>query len=256
MLICSRIVNSDTDLLDSARVTIQLAAAIQQGIKSRKEWSSNLTLLLSRLKSIFKKLRKAVSGVIFDIDGVIVDLKIPWSAVKNVLYSKRLLYKWENIRECPVRLWKEEKSLYKDASLIIGEFERKYLNDTKIIANIDRLNSIKREYGITYYLVTFQSESIAKDITRRIDLHIDMVLGRDSGFGPLKEDLYHKCMKSKHDTDNKKFIVFNNELANVVSALRIGCLPIWMIKSKYHKVNSLHLEIPYTDSQHLHNAIL
>jgi len=256
MLIRSRIVKSDVNLLDPARVTIHLGGAILQGIKSRKKWSSNLALLLSRLKSTFKKLQKAVSGVIFDLDGVLVDLKIPWLAVKNVLYSKRLLYKWENIRECLVRLWKEDKSLYKIASLTIEEFERKYLHDVKIIANIARLNSIKREYGVTYYLVTFQSESIAKDITRRIGLHVDMVLGRDSGFGPLKEDLYRKCLESKHYTNDKKFIVFDDELANLVNALRIGCLPIWVIKSKYHKINSLHLEIPYTDPQQLHNAIL
>ena len=124
-------------MLDSARVTIQLAAAILQGIKSRKEWSSNLTLLLSRLKSTFKKLRKAVSGVIFDLDGVLVDLQIPWLAVRNVLYSKRLLYKWEDIHGCFVRLWKEDKSLYNEALLIVKEFEREYSHDMKINTNGD-----------------------------------------------------------------------------------------------------------------------
>ena len=254
MLTRSRIVKSDIDMLDSARVAVQFASAILQGIRSRREWSSSLTLSLSKLKNVFKELRGTIVGVIYDLDGTLVDMRVPWSEVKRILCSRGLLYKWENIREGFVRLWNKDKNLYNEASSIIEEYEQKYSQNMKIMTDINALNNIKRKHALTYCLATFQSKSVAKDIMQRIGLHVDLVLGRDSGFGPLKENLYRECLKSKYN--NGKFIVFDNDATNVTYALRVGCLPVWVTESKYHKINSLRLGILYTDPQHLHAAIL
>jgi predicted ATP-grasp superfamily ATP-dependent carboligase/beta-phosphoglucomutase-like phosphatase (HAD superfamily) len=254
MLISSRVVSSDIDLLDPARVVMQFAGAVLGELRLRKEWSNGLISSLSRLKDIFKRFRETIAGVIFDLDGTLVNLRIPWLEASRILCSDGLLYKWENIREGFVRLWNEDKSLYDKASLIVEEFERKYSRNMKIMADVDALNNIRREYRLTYCLMTFQSESVVRDIIQKIGLHVDLVLGRDSGFGPLKENFYHECLKNKYSAG--KFIVLDDDVTNIVDALRLGYLPIWVTESKYHKINSLRLGIPHTDPRHLHAAIL
>jgi len=248
----SRIVRSDINLKDPVRVPVHLATAVLGGIRSRKEWSSGLLSAKLRLKSYLRSLRGAVTGVIFDLDGTLINFRVPWQEVKRELRSERLLYKWENLREGLFRLWSVDKILYNKASLIIEEFESKYLGNVEVIADVDALNSIRKEYKLTYYLATFQSKNIAKEIIQNINLHIDLILGRDDGFGPLKENLYLVCLRNTIG----KTIVFDDDLANVISALRVGCLPIWVTERNYHRFASLRLGIPYVDPRHLHTAIL
>jgi beta-phosphoglucomutase-like phosphatase (HAD superfamily) len=214
----------------------------------------SLDLSLFRLKSTLKKLQAPIAGVIFDLDGTLVKLQIPWSTVRRALRSKNLIYEWEDIREGFARLWNEDRSLYHKASMIVEEFELKYLRDMEILVDVDTLNDIRKEYKLTYCLVTFQPESISKDVLRRIGLHVDLVLGRDSGLGPVKENLYYACIGTKYGQG--RYIAFDDDMVNIVSALRVGCIPITVTESKYHKVRSLRIGIPFSEPRHLHRAIL
>jgi beta-phosphoglucomutase-like phosphatase (HAD superfamily) len=254
MMINSRIVKSEFELFDPARVFMQFALGILGEVRSRKEWQSSLDLSLFRLKSTLKELQAPIAGVIFDLDGTLVKLQIPWSTVRRALRSKNLIYEWEDIREGFARLWNEDRSLYHKASMIVEEFELKYLRDMEILVDVDTLNDIRKEYKLTYCLATFQPESISKNVLRGIGLHVDLVLGRDSGLGPVKENLYYACIGTKYGQG--RYIAFDDDMVNIVSALRVGCIPITVTESKYHKVRSLRIGIPFSEPQHLHRAIL
>jgi beta-phosphoglucomutase-like phosphatase (HAD superfamily) len=254
MMINSRIVKSEFELFDPARVFMQFALGILGEVRSRKGWQSSLDLSLFRLKSTLKKLQAPIAGVIFDLDGTLVKLQIPWSTVRRALRSKNLIYEWEDIREGFARLWNEDRSLYHKASMIVEEFELKYSRDMEILVDVDTLNDIRKEYKLTYCLATLQPESISKDVLRRAGLHVDLVLGRDSGLGPIKENLYYACIGTKYGQG--RYIAFDDDMVNIVSALRAGCIPITVTESKYHKVRSLRIGIPFSEPRHLHRAIL
>jgi hypothetical protein len=137
-------------------------------------------------------------------------------------YAKTPLYvaRAESIRQGFTRLWYSDKNLYYSASRIVESFEREYLHNIKILVNVDMLNYIKQNYGLGYYIVTFQSESVVKDIAQRIGLHEDSVLGRDSGFGPVKENVFHRGLSYRNYENT---MIFDDDLTNIISALRIGC---------------------------------
>jgi predicted ATP-grasp superfamily ATP-dependent carboligase/beta-phosphoglucomutase-like phosphatase (HAD superfamily) len=251
MFVRSRIVRSDINLKDPVRVTAHLATGMLGGMRSRKEWTSCLILADTRLKSYLRSLREKITGVIFDLDGTLINFRVPWQEVKRKLYSDGILYKWENIREGLFRLWNVDKNLYNKASLIIEEFEYKYLDNVEILANVKALNDIRKEYKLSYHIATFQSKNVANEIIHSINLQVDSIVGRDNGFGPLKEEFYRACLRNAKG----KTIVFDDDLTNVISALRVGYLPIWVTEHNYHRFASLRLGIPYLDPRHLHIAI-
>ncbi|NAZ24818.1 MAG: hypothetical protein GU357_03545 [Thermofilum sp.] len=248
----SRIIRSDIDLTDPARVAVQSLIAMVRGLRSRSEWKRGLAVASSRLKTILK-LSKPIAGVVFDLDGTLVRLKIPWSEVRRKLVSKGLLYEWESIRKGFTRLWYSDKNLYYGMSSIVENFERKYLHNIEILVNVDMLNDIKQNYGLSYYIVTLQPESIAKDIAQRIGLQVDLVLGRNSGFGPVKENVFHKALSCR---DKGDFVVFDDDLTNIIFALRAGFLSVLVTESKYNKIHSLRLGILFTEPRYIHDVII
>jgi len=254
MLVNSKIVKSELDLLDPARVVMQLMSGTLGEIRSRSDWVRGLVLSMLRLREFLKNSQAPIAGAIFDLDGTLVTLRVPWLEVRRTLESEGLLHKWESLREGFARLWYTDRNLYSKASAIVEKFELMYLHNVKVLANIDELNNLRERYELTYCLVTFQSESVAKALAQKIGLRVDLVLGRDSGFSPLKENLYRECTKAKYVEG--KYIVLDDDLVNVVNALRMGYLPIWVTKSKYEKVKSLRLGIPFTEPQNQHLAML
>jgi predicted ATP-grasp superfamily ATP-dependent carboligase/beta-phosphoglucomutase-like phosphatase (HAD superfamily) len=252
MLARSRIVRSDIDLTDPARVAVQSLIAMVGGLRSRREWKRGLAVASSRLKATLK-LSKPIAGVVFDLDGTLVRLKVPWSEVRQKLCSEGLLYEWESIRKGFTRLWYSDENLYYTASRIVEGFEREYLHNMEILVNVNMLNDIKQNYELGYYIVTFQAESVAKDIVQRMGLRVDLILGRDSGFGPVKENTFHKGLNYRN---NGNFVAFDDDLTNIISALRAGFLSVLVTENKYNKIHSLRLGIPFAEPEHLHDAIL
>ncbi|MCC6005573.1 MAG: HAD family hydrolase, partial [Thermofilum sp.] len=252
MLARSRIVRSDIDLTDPARVAVQSLFAMVGGLRSRREWKRGLAVASSRLKATLK-LSKPIAGVVFDLDGTLVRLKVPWSEVRRKLYSEGLLYGWESIRQGFTRLWYSDKNLYYSASRIVESFEREYLHNMEILVNVSMLNDIKQNYELGYYIVTFQAESVAKDIVQRMGLRVDLIIGRDSGFGPVKENIFHKGLNYRN---HGNFAAFDDDLTNIISALRAGFLSVLVAENKYNKIHSLRLGIPFAEPKHLHDAIL
>jgi predicted ATP-grasp superfamily ATP-dependent carboligase/FMN phosphatase YigB (HAD superfamily) len=252
MLARSRIVRSDIDLTDPARVAMQSLIAIVGGLRSRREWKRGLAVASSRLKTTLKS-SKPIAGVVFDLDGTLVRLKVPWSEVRRKLCSEGLLYDWESIRQGFTRLWYSDKNLYYSASRIVEGFEREYMRNMEILVNVNMLNDIKQNFELGYYIVTFQAESVAKDIVQRTGLRVDLIIGRDSVFGPVKENVFHKGLNCRNYGN---FVVFDDDLTNIISALRAGFLSVLVAENKYDKIHLLRLGIPFTEAKHLHDAIL
>jgi predicted ATP-grasp superfamily ATP-dependent carboligase/FMN phosphatase YigB (HAD superfamily) len=255
MLVSSRIIKSDIDLKDPARTIMQFIGTALQAKKLRREWVHSLRKSLLNLKDTYGMFSGRIRAVIFDLDNTLVKLKVPWDEVKLTLNASGLIYRWETVREGFARLWHKDRIRYNKASSIVEIFEQKSLDTVKPMVDIDAITHIKNTYKLTYCIVTFQSELVAKDILKKIGLHnsIDLVLGRDSGLGPFKGDLYRKCLE--HLSINENAVVFDDEIINTIYALELGCLPILVTEERYEGIKALRLGILSTEPRHLHDFI-
>ncbi|MEM4867994.1 MAG: hypothetical protein QXK54_04215, partial [Ignisphaera sp.] len=82
---------------------------------------------------------------------------------------------------------------------------------------------------------------------------IDYIVGRDSGFGPIKKILYKKCIElCKGD----EAIVIDDNLEYLVEAYRLGYIPIHATSDLYSIARSYRIGIPAEKTNKLISFII
>jgi len=253
---------SDFHLSDPTRLVPQLLVGLSS-LKSEKiRWRKSVEKSLSSLSRWFQSLcsrlmrSKKRPLFIFDLDGTLVDFNINWILVKRALIKANLAFKWESVSAALSRLWMNNVEDFYRASSVIESFELNSIRYVKLLVNeVDYLRKLASEAYIC--LATKQSVKSASKALEKVGLTsiFHYVVGRDSGFGPLKESLFQACMSRFNYGSDDPIIVVEDNLINVITAIRVGAHPIRVAKNSYKLFQSLRLGLPSTRPKELPKII-
>lgn len=160
-----------------------------------------------------------VRGIIFDLDGTLVDLPIDWHRV--IRQVERILgVKVKSLLELYPKTWGTEK--YKLISQTVEEFEFASLDKLKVLDNsVELLMELSPKYLIG--IATFQGENVVKKIFDRLGTRNLVLATRDDAPTKIKQ-ISH--IISSTSLEPEDFLVVGDRLNDVYSALDLGCQAI------------------------------
>jgi len=157
-----------------------------------------------------------VQGIIFDLDGTLVELPIDWGRV--IRHVESLLgRKVRSLLDLFPKLWGTKK--YEEISRAIEEFEIASLSGLKILDDSPRLLielSLKYKLG----LVTFQGRNVTRKIIDKMGINRLLIVTRDDA--PTRAEQISRIV-SAAQLESKEFLVVGDRLNDVYSALKVGC---------------------------------
>ncbi|MEZ0249288.1 MAG: hypothetical protein ABWJ97_08430, partial [Thermoproteus sp.] len=245
MLYRSKLISSDIDLTDPIRTLATLSVRLSFFKKYRDSWIRHHEKYMKATPVLLRK--KDYKIVLFDLDGTLVRLEIDWKNAHASLVSKGYIKKRDTIIGGLYKLWNKDKEMYNKASELLAEIETDGIKSLKPLVNIKKLNELKKSHNFLYYIVTFQSQNIAQEVVRRLKIEIDNIIGRDSGYGPLKGDMVASFKNNS--------VLFDDNLYNVVEALRIGIMSVNTNIDEYTRYKSIELGIPAVRPSEIPNLI-
>ena len=217
--------------------------------RQRKFYSYSL---LNATKSLFKFLKTSKSLIIIsDLDGTLINLKIPWKYIRNVLINRyNIINSYETLDIAFYRAIYLNK--FKELNNFVKKFEKesiKYIKPDRILINI--IEKIKRDVD-AFCVVSKQPHDVAEEVLKRLGVlnYIDKIIGRDEVF--LREEQIKQCIKR-----NSKAIMIGDRLNDAVSAIRGEVYPILISNCLHKSIKAILLEIPiFRDVKHALKTIL
>lgn len=237
--------SSDVELGDPARVAAQLATALTRLGRERRRWLEQLAASTSELKSwatmLSNALEKQERILALDLDGVIIDLRADWKAAKRELVELNLARKWESVSEALARLWRENRGAYERASGIVERYERNALARSRALLSTVLLSELAEHCEL--YVTTMQPTGVALEALELLGARglVRGVLGRDSGMGPLKREMYSELVRGHNEVG---LIVVDDRLENLVVGLRLGAVPLHSSRDTYRAAQASRLGVP------------
>ena len=157
-----------------------------------------------------------VQGIIFDLDGTLVELPVNWHKVirrvENLL-GRRV----KSLLELYPKLWGTEK--YEMISHVIEEFEMASLDRLRFLDNSPQLlRRLSSKYQLG--LMTFQGLNVARRIIDKIGVDGLLVATRDDA--PTRAEQI-SLIVSAAQRKFEEFLVIGDRLNDVYSALNVGC---------------------------------
>jgi len=157
-----------------------------------------------------------VQGIIFDLDGTLVDLSVDWRKVIRRVQGL-LGMEVKSLLELYPKLWGTEK--YQLVSRTIEEIE---------IASLDRLRflddspELLTDLSLKYRLglMTFQGANVTKRIIEKMGLRGLLVATRDDA--PTRTEQISRIVSTTPFRFGD-FLVVGDRLNDVYSALEVGC---------------------------------
>ncbi len=226
---------SDFSVSDPARVALQIVTALRRLDAERGAWQRSLERDYEKLKRFYRGLFKGGRPlVILDFDGVIVRLRVDWRRVYRVLEEKGYRRRWETVVGMFRRLWFEDRGRFEEASRIVEGFEHR--------ARVRRMLGEGELRGLDFCVASMQAESVLRRFVAG-----GVLVGRDSGFGPVKGEMFKACVE-RAGWDGP-VVVLDDDLYNCVVALRMGFYPVRVVDNAYRAVEALRLGILPLDSR-------
>jgi len=241
------LMSSELGTLDLSKTFTQLAIALKKLRSSAsaeeplklKPWVSNV------ITKAGNSSRKPL--VIFDLDGVLIriDNKL-WRELRPLLLKEGFRKPWESISAMLYRLWLNDLNTYEEASKLIERYELKSKFKTLID---EELSNIKDKAMLC--IASKQSVNFINEVLNMLGVkaYFTCVVGRDSGCGPSKQSMYLKILKDLNCSSNDIVFVVDDNLVNVVEALRVGLNPIRVAENDYRVLESMKLGIPSANAK-------
>jgi len=157
-----------------------------------------------------------IQGIIFDLDGTLVELPIDWRKV--IRHVESLIgRKIESLLDLYPELWGTEK--YEIVSRAIEEFEIASLDGLRFLDDSPKL---LRELSLKYQLglMTFQGINVAKRIIQKMGIEDMLIATRDDA--PTRTEQIARIVSATRFGFGD-FLVVGDRLNDVHSALKVGC---------------------------------
>jgi phosphoglycolate phosphatase-like HAD superfamily hydrolase len=251
---------SDARPADPAKNLVQVAIALSRFGREKRSWikylSSSSIELRYWVKRLAHFLRQERKVLVLDFDETLVHLPIDWQSVRKQMIRLGLVNEWESLNRTLARLWRTNKEAYHRLSdAIVAEEQRCIGNgkEIKLLIPRETLENLARH--ATLCIATKQTTSVTSNVLEMLDLKrfISTVIGRDSGVGPIKINMYRKCLEQ---TQSSTALVIDDNIEAVIDAYREGFVPILVSSNEYRIARSIRLGIPAGDVKKVSRFIL
>ncbi|MCC6055111.1 MAG: hypothetical protein LM583_00325 [Desulfurococcaceae archaeon] len=239
---------SDIHILNMAKNFMQFAKALTRAGRESRLWAAYLKASKGELKYWVKRFVKFLSNskrvVIFDLDGTLIFLPVNWCYVRSELIELGFALRWESINRALMRQWhSDSESYYKMSSVLEGEELKalKKLNSSFLLAPREYIGNLAKYAQIC--IATKQSARVAEEALRKLGIrnYVSAIVGRDSGVGPVKIELYKKCLEL---VGGSEALILDDNMELVIEAYRKGFTSMLVANNVYKVAKSMRLGIP------------
>jgi len=178
-----------------------------------------------------------VQGIIFDLDGTLVELPVNWREVISTV-ENMLGIKVRSLLELYPKIWGTEK--YELVSRMVERFEMASLDRFRFL---DGSPQLLRDLSSKYQLglITFQGINVAKRITEMIGINGLLMATRDDA--PTRIEQISRIV-SATQYEFEDFLVVGDLLNDVYSALKVGCHAVLVDRyNRYDDVDEIEKKI-------------
>jgi len=252
--------HSDVNVCDFTKNFAQLIKAFERIDRESQLWMAYLEASKSELRCWIKRFLQFLNSdkkvVIFDLDATLVNLPVNWNHVRSKLMNLNLILKWESINRAMTRLWLTNVDNYFKLSRVLEEEELKSikkLNKGLLLMPRGYIEELRRYSSIC--IATKQSIRVAEEVLKKLRLYnyIDVIIGRDSDVGPIKVEMYRRCVEV---LGYPHALVLDDNIEGVVDAYRKGFTPMLISDNVYKIAKSMRLGIPAGPTKTLVKTVL
>lgn len=167
-----------------------------------------------------------IKGVIFDMDGTIVDTAYDWPKIRSDLNTegKPILVYLKELAE-------PERS---EKWAILEKYEQKATAKATLKAGVKELLSFLSSRGIKKALVTNNSEKNVSFLLQKFQLNFECVISRESGLWKPYADPFLKVMQVLHLKKEECCVVGDSHF-DILAAQASGIQKIFIINSSPEK---------------------
>ena len=177
-----------------------------------------------------------VQGIIFDLDGTLVELPVNWCSVISRVESM-LGIRVKSLLELYPKIWGTEK--YKSVSRAIEEFEMASLDGVRFLDDsLQLLGDLSLKYQLG--LITFQGVNVAKKIVSMMGIDGLLMVTRDDA--PTRIEQISRIV-SATQYRFEDFLVVGDMLNDVYSALKVGCHAVLVNRYGIYDVGGIEKKI-------------
>ena len=170
-----------------------------------------------------------IKGIIFDLDGTLIQLSINYDVIQNNL--KQFFNTSENLKPLIptiIELSKNDQNKIKIAFNLICKEEISASKNFKIMdETVDVLKFLKSK-NLILCLVTMQCRTALKEILYKMNILdlFDFVISRDENYDRFEQIQNSLKQSSLHSSE---VLVIGDRIHDVESAKKAGCIPILKI---------------------------
>ncbi|MGQ4832783.1 MAG: HAD-IA family hydrolase [Candidatus Asgardarchaeia archaeon] len=241
--------NSDIHMDDPPELLFSVASGLVTVLKSGSKKRIITSEMIHKIKrQLYSKImHENLEGILFDLDGTLVNLDVNWSYIKKVLVEQKIAKKGDTIISLLHRLCKEDLNQFRKVSNFIESFEIKASKKIKKdVALISLLNKLK-EHNIMLGVVSKQSEKAIRLALENLGILnlIDNIIGRERCYNRLLQ--IEKSLEALHLNNRNSFFV-GDTIIDITSAINAGVYPIAITRNSYKVQQYFEIGIPCFDS--------
>lgn len=203
----------------------------------RRQYLKNVLFLKAMLKA------KKIEHVIFDFDGTLTNLDVPWDKVKKQLIEKHLIKPWDTIMIGLYKAREKNLGIFNEISRVIRKFEDEALEKVNVDNELYILLSELYKNNIRLAVVSKQESFTVKKALSKMGIlkYFSTVIGREHEILRLVQ--LNEVLK-RLNIDPKKTIMLGDSIIDVVAALKKHILPIAIANNPYKLQQFIEFGVP------------
>ena len=158
--------------------------------------------------------------VIFDLDGTIVENKIPFQEMRKRI-MKRI-----NCHENPPHLYEFLRDKGDKFLKILEEEEIRRAKHAKVVSSLPKILNYLKEKGIKKAILTRNSRRATLIALGEFPKEFDVIITRDDDFEPKPSEDAILYLLSKFDLENEECIVVGDYYYDIIAGKKAGCITV------------------------------
>ncbi|MEM0085032.1 MAG: HAD hydrolase-like protein [Candidatus Methanomethylicia archaeon] len=194
----------------------------------------------------FRVILPQIRIVIFDFDGTLVTLAVPWNAIRNKLIKLHLIKNGEGIQEAfyKFKINGDEKS-FNYMNEIVKAYELEAVRD---IVQDDQLISLVRglkRLNFRFVVVSKNSKHAIAEALNRLNLlnYIDFFIGREDEV--LRANQIARILRG---VETSSAIMIGDTISDIKASLQAGVMPCMIANNNIKRLQAENFHVSYAKS--------